>query len=82
MDTWEIQAERKRTELEPRDWDTYRAALLASGMVEESRQKRESDSVKWLEFDNGSRLAIKEAKPGTIRGMSPTLIDQLWEDHL
>jgi hypothetical protein len=41
MNTWELQAERRRNEREPRDWPTYRAALIESGMVEEARQRLE-----------------------------------------
>jgi hypothetical protein len=40
MNTWEIQAERKRNEREPRDWDTYRQALIESGMVAEAHERR------------------------------------------
>lgn len=41
----ERQAERKRRELEPRDWDSYRRALIESGMVEEARLRRQADPL-------------------------------------
>ncbi len=40
MSVYEIQQERKRNEREPIDWDAYRAALIESGMVRESWQRR------------------------------------------
>lgn len=40
MNAYEIQQERKRNEREPIDWDKYRAALIESGMVRESWQRR------------------------------------------
>ena len=40
----EIQAERRRAERPPIDWPTYRDAIVASGMVEESRQRREENA--------------------------------------
>jgi|HubBroStandDraft_4_1064222.scaffolds.fasta_scaffold00042_16 hypothetical protein len=37
---WEEQQARKRNEREPRDWATYRDALIESGMVEEAHYRR------------------------------------------
>lgn len=41
MSISEMQAQRKRNELEPRDWNVMREALVASGWVEERRLERE-----------------------------------------
>jgi hypothetical protein len=41
MNVCDIQAQRKAVEREPIDWDTYRQALIDSGMVEEARKRRE-----------------------------------------
>ena len=37
---WELQAARKTSALQPVDWDTYRKALIDSGMVDEARERR------------------------------------------
>lgn len=38
----ELQQERKLNEREPIDWETYRQALIDSGMVDEARIRRET----------------------------------------
>lgn len=37
----DLQTRRKREERLPMDWNTYREALIASGLVEERRLERE-----------------------------------------
>ena len=40
MTVSEMQARRKAAELEPKDWPSYRQALIDSGMVDEARERR------------------------------------------
>lgn len=71
-DTWELQAERRRTEREPRDWATMRAALIESGMVEERARAREA-----IVGPIASKDCVVQSDRGAV-----SLVDTLWlEEH-
>jgi hypothetical protein len=43
MSVYDQQQARKAAEPDPKPWDTYRAALIESGMVEDAWQRRHAD---------------------------------------
>jgi hypothetical protein len=86
VNTWEIQAQRRAAEREPIDWDTYRLALIESGMVEEARKRRESETLDdkigayptetWLRQISSVGDLLKRCGAEEV-----TLVDELWEEE-
>ncbi len=67
----ELQQERKLNEREPIDWETYRQALIDSGMVRESFERRLDEQRRNNGGMTDAEMAeyLKNGGGGTLGGM-------------